>query len=340
VTEPTTIEILVSWLVRVTIVCLLALSCSRWLRARSAGVQHGIWALALFSCLVPPLVAFPGLSVEWSSTNPSVEARTPLFTLGIVGVYLAGVLAFLVAGWRQERERQRLCAASSLAVPPHIQQRLVALASAMQVKRVPGIQMVDASQGAALVDWRRPTILLPKNFVEGLTDDSLTHVLAHELAHLHQRDLLLNLLRFVTCALWWFHPLVWSVARRQLETREECCDALVLRLTQAQPSHYARSLLDAAACSFGTTPAWGMAFLGSNDSALEQRLRRLPEHGDTVPGWRWRVVMLLVLGMVSLPAWVVSRPVADTPVASSLQELLQTIQTRHANGHHAHRHSH
>src|SRR5262249_41472703 len=87
-----------------------------------------------------------------------------------------------------------------------------------------------------------PTVLLPESADEW-DDNRRRTVLFHELAHIRRRDLFGHTLGRVACALYWFHPLVWTAARRLRAESERACDDLVLSCG-ARASDYADHLLD------------------------------------------------------------------------------------------------
>ena len=88
----------------------------------------------------------------------------------------------------------------------------------------------------------QPTIVLPAS-AEEWNDSRRRAVLFHELAHVKRRDLVGHTLGRVACALYWFHPLVWTAARRLRAESERACDDLVLSCG-ARASDYADHLLD------------------------------------------------------------------------------------------------
>jgi len=88
----------------------------------------------------------------------------------------------------------------------------------------------------------QPTIVLPAS-AEEWSDSRRRAVLFHELAHVKRRDLVGHTLGRVACALYWFHPLVWTAGRRLRAESERACDDLVLSCG-ARASDYADHLLD------------------------------------------------------------------------------------------------
>jgi TonB family protein len=90
----------------------------------------------------------------------------------------------------------------------------------------------------------RPIILLPAD-ADDWTPDRMGIVLAHELAHVKRQDCLTQLLAQVTCALYWFHPLVWVTVARLRRECEQACDDRVLALGTSA-SDYAGHLVDLA----------------------------------------------------------------------------------------------
>ena len=89
--------------------------------------------------------------------------------------------------------------------------------------------------------YLRPAVLVPGAISESLTDEETRHLLLHELAHLVRRDDWGLLTERVIGALCWWHPVVWVVARRLEQEREQACDGLVA--AQSDRRRYARTLV-------------------------------------------------------------------------------------------------
>jgi beta-lactamase regulating signal transducer with metallopeptidase domain len=92
--------------------------------------------------------------------------------------------------------------------------------------------------------WPRPVLVLPVDFMEW-PEDRRGSVVRHELAHIMRRDWLAHFAAQVTCALYWFNPLVWMLARRAAAEAEHACDDWVL-LSGVAPTDYAEHLLAVA----------------------------------------------------------------------------------------------
>ena len=87
-----------------------------------------------------------------------------------------------------------------------------------------------------------PTIVLPAD-CEGWSMDRRRAVLLHELAHVRRHDLLGHTLGRIACAVWWFHPLVWTAAKQLRAESERACDDLALSCG-TRATDYAEHLLD------------------------------------------------------------------------------------------------
>lgn len=86
------------------------------------------------------------------------------------------------------------------------------------------------------------TIVLPAE-CDGWSLDRRRAVLLHELAHVRRHDLVGHTMGRVACAVYWFHPLVWTAARQLRSESERACDDLALSCG-AKATDYAEHLLD------------------------------------------------------------------------------------------------
>ena len=87
-----------------------------------------------------------------------------------------------------------------------------------------------------------PTIVLPAE-CDNWSLDRRRAVLLHELAHVRRHDLVGHTLGRLACAVYWFHPLVWTAAKQLRSESERACDDLALACG-ARATDYAEHLLD------------------------------------------------------------------------------------------------
>ena len=147
----------------------------------------------------------------------------------------------------------------------------------------------------------RPVILLPVDANHWRTE-RLRAVLLHELAHIKRWDWVMQMIGQVTCAIYWFNPLVWCVAHRMRIEAEQACDDQVLNAGY-QSTDYAQHLLDIThnVKIAKTTSLAAVAIARS--SKIEKRLRSvLAENPNRYPMLKSAIgIGLLVLLCFAVP---------------------------------------
>ena len=178
-----------------------------------------------------PIAAFPSSELDSFGIVPTLLAVWAAGALGLIGWLVAGAVAVrrIVAGGRE-------------LTSPDWTTPLCEVADRLDLEVPPRLVISDRIEMAFACRATAPTIVLPKS-AETWTDDRRRAVLFHELAHVKRHDLLSHLLGRVACALYWFHPLVWTAAKHLRAESERACDDLVLSCG-ARPSDYAQHLLD------------------------------------------------------------------------------------------------
>jgi bla regulator protein BlaR1 len=119
-------------------------------------------------------------------------------------------------------------------------------AARMGLPRAPVICTVDASMIPFLwVQSKGPVIVLPTRLVGHMSDEQITCILCHELAHYARRDHWSNLFAAMVTSLFWWHPVAWWARRGMRAAQEVCCDGLALAAAGANRRCYADTLFQA-----------------------------------------------------------------------------------------------
>jgi bla regulator protein BlaR1 len=80
-----------------------------------------------------------------------------------------------------------------------------------------------------VIGYFKPMILIPMGLFTHLPADQLNAILLHELGHIRRHDYLVNLLQYLTDAIFFFNPAVLWLSALLRRERECCCDNVALR---------------------------------------------------------------------------------------------------------------
>jgi beta-lactamase regulating signal transducer with metallopeptidase domain len=218
--------------------------------AGERSVDRGLPAPAVAQSPLPstpasatPAIAPPAFVARNEETLPPVIAADSvslLSTIAIVWAVVASVLAgWLIVGTISVR---RIVADARELTSPDWTIPLCEVADRLDLESPPRLMLSNRTEMAFACRALTPTIVLPAA-AESWRDDRRRAVLFHELAHIKRHDLLGHTLSRVACALYWFHPLVWTAAKNLRAESERACDDLVLSCG-ARPSEYAEHLLE------------------------------------------------------------------------------------------------
>ena len=147
------------------------------------------------------------------------------------------------------------------------------------------VRLLRSASSAMPATWgsRNPVVLLPSD-ADTWDDDRRRVVLLHELAHVKRNDSLTQIFAQVCCAVYWFHPGAWYVARRIRAERELACDEHVLG-AGVNACDYAAHLLEIARVCRAPRATAIAAVAMARPSQLEGRLLAIL---SSSVGNRWR----------------------------------------------------
>ena len=149
--------------------------------------------------------------------------------------------------------------------------------------------LCDGADSPFILGVLRPRIFLPS----GLEELQLSHVLAHERAHLRRLDQLWKPLGFLLLAVHWFNPTLWLAYILFCRDMELACDERAVRdLDPAARADYAQALLDLSRPG-RMVAACPLAF---GETGVKQRVKNVLNYRK--PAF-WIILAPLLLGLLS-----------------------------------------
>ena len=241
-----------------------------------------------------------------------------LSTMALIWSVVALVLVgWLVVGTISVR---RIVADARELTSPDWTMPLCEVADRLDLESPPRLVISDRTEMAFACRALAPTIVLP-SAAESWTDDRRRAVLFHELAHIKRHDLIGHALGRLACALYWFHPLVWTAAKNLRAESERACDDLVLSCG-ARPSEYAQHLLEMVT-SVRNYGAPIMALPMARKKEFEGRMLAIldPAIRRASPGRLQSAAVVATVGLLSLTVAAVApaSPRAEAPLAAVAQ---------------------
>jgi beta-lactamase regulating signal transducer with metallopeptidase domain len=310
---------LLTWMVQSLALVLATVTIVRLPGFRSsAAARSAAWSVVLCAIVVLgaepwwPAAAAPVAAgtPEWAETSAAPTLVVPAvpvpWVVALFGLWAAGTLVWLGYAWVEVR---RVWALKQDCEPLSEDElaRVPEWSACLATGRAARLCWCDTLDGPAVLGFGDPVVALPRLHGACLSDQDLSQVLLHELAHVRRGDDWASLVELVVAALVWVNPAT-HLARRGIGlAREMACDEWVIRRTGA-PAAYARCLAEVA----GLRRTQGRARLATAATRSPSALRR-------------RVVRILAPGL-RRPSQAAALLALLTPLAVGLLALL-LIQT-------------
>jgi len=328
------IAVLAALVVKGSVLMIAAAGVVALMQRASAAARHFVWTLTVVGLLALPV--FAALLPMWSIAVPIKPAatRTPpdaarpisiaadapssesaSTTTGTTiladgndlpwamlpaAIYVVAVLVLLGRLAVERSAAQRIVREAVLVSDPEWASELSECAVRTGISRAVALRRSRVQLMPMTTGTLAPAIVIPAD-ADTWDESRRRAVLLHELAHIARRDCLTQMLSAIACAVYWFHPGAWYVARRLRIERELACDDRVLA-AGAGASDYASHLLELAYTWSGRrAPALAVGMTSSRK--LEGRMRAVldPSRNRTAPSRRVAVVGAAVAAALLLP---------------------------------------
>ncbi|MEO6323793.1 MAG: M56 family metallopeptidase [Thermoanaerobaculia bacterium] len=254
---------------------------------------------------VPPVQGVRGELLAPASSAPAQRPDVPWKGL-LFAVWVAGVLTMLAQSAIGVFRVRRIVRNATPVKNPEWLALAEELSKSVGAKANVRLYHSDRVDVAMTAGVRRPVVLLPEEACFW-TPERRRLVLLHEFAHIRRGDCFALLLSSLTAAIYWFHPLVWMIARQIRREGEQAADDLVLS-AGARASEYASELL-AIVRSLGVRSEEALPVMAlaenSRGAQLEGRLRAIldPCQHRTAPSvWAGRAGLVMLLGLAATVA--------------------------------------
>ncbi len=205
----------------------------------------------------------------------SLSPRTIILAFSVTW-FVGIVVAFgrwLIARARLRQFRSRLPALTD----PHI----IGIWNSLAPSEHSNVLLLQGPKGISPMTFGvfSPYVVVPSDIRDQLSDQELSAVFAHELAHIQNRDALLGLFQNAITVFYWWNPIIHLLQQKLTLLREMMSDRAAT--THIHPATYASSLLRLAERKDSSIPAVSQAYgavFNPVKHPLEQRFRMLSRY--------------------------------------------------------------
>src|SRR6185437_1697975 len=213
----------------------------------------------------------------------------------LVGFYLLGIFWYSLKLSVNFLQSNHLKKKEIFEIDSDWQDHIIQLSERMNITRPLKTFFSGLVNTPMMIGFLKPVILLPLALMNHLTPQQFEAILLHELAHVRRNDYVLNILQSVVDAILFFNPFAWWITHKIREERENCCDEMVLQLSD--PYHYARALL--ALEEPAKYSPLIMTAIGKR-SQLFHRIKKIMEMKNNPLNVRQKFITFLILVMATV----------------------------------------
>lgn len=273
----------------------------------------------------PLLVPRATTPLEMPQTDPPMRRIDWMIVLAVViGL---GTLTVLLVSIKQVLRLRAVFARSS----NDGRLRLIAQQSAKQMGlSAPPTVCVVAANVSPLLWVRRsgPEVVIPRRLADQMSDEQLSCIVSHEIAHYLRRDHWTNLFSLLVAASCWWNPLVWWVRRELRTAQEACCDALVISRSVASRRRYAETLFQALEfmqAEGSLSPALASSFGAKTSTRRRFEMIANPQVNHRLSWWSYPLLLAVVAVLPCVPVRGQSDEANDSEALEQTQRSIEPV---------------
>jgi beta-lactamase regulating signal transducer with metallopeptidase domain/flagellar biosynthesis protein FliQ len=181
------------------------------------------------------------------NTN-DLEASTPTVVksfnmeslLNYLGVFwIAGALVFTIKMMGGYFYTRSLIISSQRSIPENWNYFVVERLEKLKIKGSVKVFESHRINAAFTFGYLKPIIVLPIGFFTSIPPEQIEAVLLHELYHIKHKDYLVNILTMTFEIIFFYHPVMWWLAKGIRKERENRCDDQVTQIINKKVYAYA-----------------------------------------------------------------------------------------------------
>ena len=187
-----------------------------------------------------------------------------------------------------------------LAAGSYWDNKISELSNQLGINRTVQIMQSGIAKLPMVLGHFKPVILIPIGLLTALSTEEVESILVHELAHIHRRDYLVNLLQNLMEIVFFFNPAVLWVSALIKAERENCCDDIVVAQTSSKVS-YIKALVSCQEYQ-SAIPAYAMGLGGNGDHFLQRVKRMLSNNNQSLNKVEKMVLTICLISAVFITA--------------------------------------
>lgn len=235
------------------------------------------------------------------------------YMLCMAGLFLCIMIAGLVC---HLKSRRLFLSYKRAAVPPKLKAQFDELKTEWNITANVELVCTKECKEPVTIGILKPKIIFPCIWKENFEDTSCEFMLKHELIHVRQWDLMVELLGLFVIALHWYNPLSYLLYREILVMRELCCDEEIIGDSgEVLRKEYSHLLIDVATQQLRKEERLAVRFLGRNKKVLERRILEMKEKRKP------KVYLMVLVSVVTFLAGSVTAFAYERPqIVNSLKD--------------------
>lgn len=235
--------------------------------------------------------------------TPNAPVQTIPYAGAVFFLWSSGAILCATACLRQWLKYRRYIDQASPVMQSDLLRLVEEFRSRFGLRRSIRLVTSDRTLTPFTVGLRHPVIYLPESLIRLQARESISAVIAHEIAHIKRHDAVWILLQHLLHCAYFFHPVVWFANRRIHDAREQICDQLAIATCRMSPSSYGYSLLFVVKLSlFGDDGVTLLPAFSRQYKTIHDRIRRLPQSATfTKRHGRLIYALLLLAAILLLP---------------------------------------